>query len=188
MRSAPSLPDGARRTRDQDPSSTSTRAVGVGAQQPFDALVVDGLPVVQALRVPAKQDLGAVPSPLGDLGRVRARAQPRGQRRVPQVVRPFRDWGAPLRPVDAGLAGPLPRARTRGYSSPSSSTTRPCPPSWARSCTPTTSPPGRPPLWPAGPRSATPSTSTASSGRIHPRTPDGAGQAERRRLRPANVC
>jgi hypothetical protein len=66
----------------------------VGAQEPFDALVVDGLPVIQALRITGQENLDAVAGPLGDLGRVGARAQPGGQRRVAQVVGAFRERGA----------------------------------------------------------------------------------------------
>lgn len=58
------------------------RRLVVAAQEPFDALVVDGLPVVQALRVPGQQDLDAVAGPLGDLGRVSARACQRSLRSV----------------------------------------------------------------------------------------------------------
>lgn len=66
----------------------------VGAQQVFDALVVDGLPVIETLGVAGQEDLDAVAGALGYLGRVRARAQPGGQRRVPQVVRAARERGA----------------------------------------------------------------------------------------------
>lgn len=59
----------------------------VGTQQPFDAMVVDGLPVVQALRVPAQQDLDAVAGPLGDSARPGS-ASPASHRPPPEQRAP----------------------------------------------------------------------------------------------------
>lgn len=48
----------------------------VKAQQPFEALVVDGLPVVQSTSLTGTGEPPLCSGPLGDLGRVRTRAQP----------------------------------------------------------------------------------------------------------------
>lgn len=69
--------------------SGPSRAIGRSAQRPFDALVVDGLPVILAFCVLGQESLDAVAGPLGGFGLVRARTQASGPGRVRQVVRRF---------------------------------------------------------------------------------------------------
>src|SRR5689334_14652101 len=61
------------------------------AEQVLDTPVRNVLPSVEALRVAGQQDLNAIASALGDLGRVDPGIEPRRQRRVPKVVRPTRE-------------------------------------------------------------------------------------------------
>jgi hypothetical protein len=61
----------------------------VGVEKVFDALVVDGLAVVEAFGVAGEEDFDAVAGALGDLRRIGACREPGGQGGVAQVVGTF---------------------------------------------------------------------------------------------------
>src|SRR5690606_38148534 len=83
------------------------------AQQLFDLAIDDLLPPVDALCVPAQQDLHAVACAGGDLGRVDTGVEPGGQRRVPQVVRTGSEWRGHRGRRESERTGLLPDAVVR---------------------------------------------------------------------------
>jgi hypothetical protein len=69
-----------------EPCGIRGRASG-DQERGVDALVGDGLAVIEAFGVDAEQDFDAVPGPFGDPGRGYSGVEPQRDRCVPQVVR-----------------------------------------------------------------------------------------------------
>jgi hypothetical protein len=67
-----------------------------GVQGGVDALVGDGLAVIETFGVDAKQDFHAVPRTSGHVGGGHSRIEPQGDGRVPQVVWPRGQWRGDL--------------------------------------------------------------------------------------------